>query len=186
MVCRDVSCHEHWYTETDQVDYQIYDQVDYQIYDRIRGTKPGELSVVHFDSATQRLQAQGEGEHLLPARADNKELFEYVPNNDDASAFELRLIPPVDEINKVGGAAVCAKVPIPERSYVMPTNLAASFEDSDGSMENIKGKPVKEVEGVGCAAAIEDFIGFVERHGHPSLQVGSGTKGCSAFHLFSL
>ena len=68
----------------------------------------------------------------------------------------------------------------------MPTNFAASFEDSDDSMENIKGEPVKEVEGVGGTAVIEEFIDFVERHGHPSLQVGSGTKDCSAFHLFSL
>jgi len=69
---------------------------------------------------------------------------------------------------------VFAKVDVPTGSYVMPTHLAASFEVSDDSMENIRGDPTADVEGVGKANVIEDFIDFIDTHGHPSLQVGSG------------
>ena len=67
-----------------------------------------------------------------------------------------------------------AKVDVPEGWYVMPTHLAASFEVSDDSMENIRCDPTKELEGVGKATVIEDFIDFIDTHGHSSLQVGSG------------
>jgi hypothetical protein len=105
----------------------------------------------------------------------DKELFEFVPGDDEASAFEIRPTKTVGEDGKeVDGAAVYAKVDMPEGSYIMPTHLAASFEVSDDSMENIRGEPTKDVEGLGKPTVIEDFIEFVDEHGHPSLQEGSG------------
>lgn len=180
VACRDVSCRKHWYAETDEVDYQIYD--------RIGGTESGEPSLVHFDGATQRsfhapprawesiyCQREPEPFECKYRGLDlDKELFEYFPDDEEGSSFEVRPTPKEGEDDKIGGAAVYAKVDIPAGSYVMPTHLAASFEVSDDSMENIKGDPTKELEGVGRATVIEDFIEFIDTHGHSSLQVGSG------------
>mmetsp|Transcript_518 Transcript_518/g.1139 ORF Transcript_518/g.1139 Transcript_518/m.1139 type:complete len:885 (-) Transcript_518:140-2794(-) len=177
VACRDVSCRKHWYAETDEIDYQIYE--------RIGGTNSGAPSLVHFDGATQR------SFHMPPRAWENiychrepqpfecayrgldldKDLYEYFPDNEEGSAFEIR---PTKTEDGNDGAAVYAKVDVPEGSYVMPTHLAASFEVSDDSMENIRGDPTKELEGVGKATVIEDFIDFIDTHGHSSLQVGSG------------
>eukprot|EP00581_Thalassiosira_minuscula_P007940 CAMPEP_0183712238 /NCGR_PEP_ID=MMETSP0737-20130205/7413_1 /TAXON_ID=385413 /ORGANISM="Thalassiosira miniscula, Strain CCMP1093" /LENGTH=881 /DNA_ID=CAMNT_0025940817 /DNA_START=299 /DNA_END=2944 /DNA_ORIENTATION=- len=178
VACRDVSCRKQWYSETDEVDYQIYE--------RIGGTVSGEEpSLVHFDGATQRsfhspprawesIYCQREPTPFECAYRGldlEKDLFEYFPDDEEGSAFEVR---PTKGGDEKEGAAVYAKVDIPEGSYVMPTHLAASFEVSDDSMENIRGEPTKEIEGVGRATVIEDFIEFVDNHGHASLQEGSG------------
>lgn len=179
VACRDASCRKHWYSETDEIDYQIYE--------RIGGTKSGEPSLVHFDGATQRsfhspprawesIYCQREPTPFECAYRGldlEKGLFEYFPEDEENSAFELKPTKGTEEGGK-DGAAVFAKVDIPEGSFVMPTHLAASFEVSDDSMENIRGEPLKDVEGVGKATVIEDFIEFVDTHGHSSLQVGSG------------
>lgn len=179
VACRDSSCRKRWYAETDEVDYQVYD--------RIGGTKEGEKpSLVHFDGATQRsfhspprawesIYCHREPEPFECAYRGldlDKDLYEYFPEDEEGSAFEIR--PTEGEEGGEEGAAVYAKVDIPAGSYVMPTHLAASFEVSDDSMENIKGDPVKELDGVGRATVIEDFIEFIEEHGHASLQAGSG------------
>ncbi|KAL7525928.1 hypothetical protein ACHAXR_001221 [Thalassiosira sp. AJA248-18] len=177
VACRDVSCRKRWYAETDEVDYQIYE--------RIGGTKSGGgPSLVHFDGATQRsfhmpprawesIYCHREPEPFECAYRGldlDKDLYEFLPDNEDGSAFEIR----PTKIDGTDGAAVYAKVDIPEGSYVMPTHLAASFEVSDDSMENVRGDPVKELEGVGKATVIEDFIAFIDTYGHSSLQAGSG------------
>ena len=54
----------------------------------------------------------------------------------------------------------------------MPTHLAASFEVSDDSMKSIH--DVLNTEGVENATLIEDFVEFIDTHGHASLQEGSG------------
>lgn len=179
VACRDSGCRKRWYAETDEVDYQVYD--------RIGGTKGGEKpSLVHFDGATQRsfhspprawesIYCHREPEPFECAYRGldlAKDLYEYSPEDEEGSAFEIR--PTEGKEDGEEGAAVYAKVDVPAGSYVMPTHLAASFEVSDDSMENIKGDPVKELDGVGRATVIEDFIEFIDEHGHASLQVGSG------------
>jgi len=180
VACRDAGCRKNWYAETDEVDYQIYE--------RIGGTKSGEVpSLVHFDGATQRsfhtpprawetIYCHREPQPFECAYRGldlDKELFEYFPDDEEGSAFEIRPTKGTEE-NGEDGAAVYAKVDVPAGSYVMPTHLAASFEVSDDSMENIRGDPIKEVDGVGRATVIEDFIEFIDEYGHASLQEGSG------------
>jgi hypothetical protein len=172
VACRDISCRKQWYAETDEVDYQIYD--------RIGGTKSEMPSLIHFDGATQRsFQMPPKAWETIYCRREpepfecafrgldmNKDLFEYDPEDDEASAFEVR---PMD--GDVA-SAVFAKVDIPEGSYIMPTHLAASFEVSDDSMTNIRG--VLQTEGVEKATVIEDFVEFINTHGHASINKGSG------------
>lgn len=172
VACRDISCRKQWYAETDEVDYQIYD--------RIGGTKSEMPSLIHFDGATQRsFQMPPKAWETIYCRREpepfecafrgldmDKDLFEYDPEDDEASAFEVR---PMD--GDVA-SAVFAKVDIPEGSYIMPTHLAASFEVSDDSMTNIRG--VLQTEGVEKATVIEDFVEFIDTHGHASINKGSG------------
>jgi hypothetical protein len=172
VACRDISCRKHWYAETDQVDYQIYE--------RIGGTKSEKPSLIHFDGATQRsFQMPPKAWETIYCRREpepfecayvgldmDKDLFEYNPENEEGSAFEVRPMMNGDI------SAVYAKVDIPEGSYLMPTHLAASFEVSDASMENIRG--VLQTEGVEKATVIEDFVEFIDTHGHASLEEGSG------------
>lgn len=172
VACRNVSCRKHWYAETDEVDYNIYD--------RIGGTKSGEPSLIHFDGATQRsFQMPPKAWETIYCRREpepfecayrgldlDKDLYEYDPMDEEGSAFEVRQ---VDEDNT---SAVFAKVDIPEGSYIMPTHLAASFEVSDDSMKSIH--DVLNTEGVENATLIEDFVEFIDTHGHASLQEGSG------------
>lgn len=172
VACRDVSCRKNWYAETDEVDYNIYD--------RIGGSKSNEPSLIHFDGATQRsFQMPPRAWETVYCRREpepfecayrgmdlDKGLFEYDPENDEASAFEIRPKSGEEE------AAVYAKVDIPEGSFIMPTHLAASFEVTDDSIDNIRADT--QIEGVGKATVIEDFIEFVDAHSHNSLQTGSG------------
>lgn len=181
VACRDVSCRRRWYAETDEVDYQIFERIGEQ--------KSGESSLVHYDGATQR------SFHAPPRAWENiyclrepepfecayrgldmdKQLFDFDPEDEEKSAFEIRSTKVMgdDGIEK-DGAAVFAKVDIPAGSFVMPTHLAASFEVSDDSMENIRGRPLAEIEGLGKPVVIEDFIEYITSYGHPSLQEGSG------------
>lgn len=172
VACRDISCRKQWYAETDEVDYQIYD--------RIGGTVSEEPSLIHFDGATQRsFQMPPRAWETIYCRREpepfecayrgldmDKDLFEYDPEDDQASAFEVRAVAGEDT------SAVYAKVDIPEGSYIMPTHLAASFEVSDDSMKNIK--DVLNTEGVEKATVIEDFVEFIDVHGHASMNEGSG------------
>ncbi|KAL7445384.1 hypothetical protein ACHAXH_008033 [Discostella pseudostelligera] len=181
VACRDVSCRKHWYAETDEIDYQIYE--------RIGDMKSGEPSLVHYDGATQRSfhapPRAWENIYCLreptPFECDyrgldvDKQLFDFVPDDEEASAFEIRPTKVESEDGKEkDGAAVFAKVDIPAGSFIMPTHLAASFEVSDDSMKNIRGRPTEEVEGLGKAVVIEDFIDYITTYGHSSLQAGSG------------
>mmetsp|Transcript_19398 Transcript_19398/g.40130 ORF Transcript_19398/g.40130 Transcript_19398/m.40130 type:complete len:878 (+) Transcript_19398:62-2695(+) len=176
VACRDVTCRRHWYAETDEIDYAIYD--------RIGGLKDGKPSLVHYDGATQRsFQAPPRAWETVYCRREpepfecayrgldkNAELFEFDPENEEESSFEIRM-----SKNKETGeeeVGVYAKVDMPEGSYLMPTHLAASFEVSDDSMENVHANT--QIEGVDKATVIEDFIDFIDTHGHPSIQEGSG------------
>eukprot|EP00956_Cyclotella_meneghiniana_P021708 scaffold39827_cov74-Cyclotella_meneghiniana.AAC.2 len=172
VACRDISCRKQWYAETDEVDYQIYE--------RIGGTKSGEPSLIHFDGATQRsFQMPPRAWETIYCRREpepfecayrgldmDKELFEYDPEDEESSAFEIR------PMNDGDVSAVYAKIDIPEGSYIMPTHLAASFEVTDASMENIR--DVLKTEGVEKATVIEDFVAYVDKHGHASINDGSG------------
>ena len=172
VACRDISCRKHWYAETDEVDYMIYE--------RIGGTKSEEPSLIHFDGATQRsFQMPPKAWETIYCRREpepfecayrgldmDMELFEYDPEDEEGSAFEVRPMEGED------ASAVYAKVDIPQGSYIMPTHLAASFEVSDDSMENIRG--VLQTEGVEKATVIEDFVEFIDTHGHASINEGSG------------
>lgn len=181
VACRDDGCRKNWYAETDEVDYLVYD--------RIGGTRSGERSLVHFDGATQRsfhapprawetiycLREPMPFECAYRGLDIDKGLFEYTPENEETSAFDIRATKTMGDNGEVeDGARVYAKVDIPAGSYIMPTHLAASFEVSDDSMENISGEPTAEIDGVGRPVVIDDFIEFIGLYGHPSIQVGSG------------
>ena len=60
---------------------------------------------------------------------------EFDTEDENTSEFEIRSTK--NETTFHDELAVYAKVGMPERSYIMPYHLAASFEVSDDSMDNI-------------------------------------------------
>jgi len=177
VACRDASCRERWYAETDAVDYSIYE--------RIGGTKSGLPSLVHFDGATHRsFQIAPRAWETVYCRREpepfecqyrgldqQKELFEYLPEDEEENSFEVRA---TKGNNGDNDSDVHALVDIPEGSYIMPSHLAASLTVSDASIENLKGNT--RIEGTGPVTVIEDFLEFLEEFGHPSMHDGSGTN----------
>lgn len=179
VACRDLACRQRWYAETDETDYQVYE--------RMGKTNSGKPSLVHFDGATQRsFRSPPRAWESIYCRREptpfecayrgldlDKGLYEYLPNDEEGSAFEVRSSGG-EAGGKGEGAAVFAKVDVPAGSYVMPTHLAASLEVTDESLKNIRSGPTEDVDGVGKANVIEDFIDFIDDNSHPSLQAGSG------------
>ena len=181
VACRDVSCRKNFYADTDVIDYLVYE--------RVGVTKSGARSLINFDGATQRsFQAPPRAWETIYCLREptpfecnyrgldlDKKLFEYTPENEDTSSFEIRATKTTTDDGRVeDGALVYAKVDIPAGSYIMPTHMAGSFEMTDDSLENISGEPMIELEGVGKATVVADFIEFIEDYSHPSMQVGSG------------
>lgn len=183
VVCKSLECRRRWYAESDAIDFWIYE--------RVKPTKAGEISLVHYDGATQRT-------YQVPPRAwetvycrrepmpfecdyrqldPEKEVFDFAVVEDehetdengveitDEGSFEIKTI--AVEGEDEDDTAVYALVNIPKGSYIAPYDLAGSFMIRDESVDNLKKNT--EIAGTGQVVVIEDMLEFVEYHGHKSL-----------------
>ena len=178
VVCKSDSCHKRWYAEADEIDYAIYD--------RIRDTKSEEPALVHFDGSTQK-------SYQVPPRAwetvycrREPEPFECAyrgldptktirdlawddEEEEDDSSFEIKTSK--NEETGEEEPRVYATEDIKKGDYIMASDLASSFAVSDDSLANLKKNT--EIVGTGRVTVIEDFLEFVDYHGHHSKAQGS-------------
>ena len=174
VACRDVSCRKRWYSQVDEINFQIFD--------RLQPMKTKKPSLIQFDGATQRsFQVPPRAWETVYCRREpepfecayrgldmTKELFEYDPTNEDESAF---IIDGTNKEDAEADAAVYATVDIPEGSYIMPSHLAASLEVSEDSPKD--SNATAHMEGVGEAEVLTDFVNYIDENGHAARD-GSG------------
>jgi len=177
LACKDVSCRKEWYAESDDVDYRIYE--------RIVDTKDGAPALLHYDGSTQKFyQHPSKPWETVYCRREpmpfecayrgldkNKVIHDLIVGDEEKSSFSLETVK--DEYTGKNYTALFATVDIDKGSYIMADDVAASFIIGDESIDNLKNN-VKVSGGPGKAPVIEDFIAFIEEHGHKSKTKGNG------------
>lgn len=177
VVCKSDSCHKRWYAEADEIDYAIYD--------RIRDTKSEQRALVHFDGSTQKsYQVPPRAWETVYCRRDpepfecayrgldlTKDIHDLAwdESEEEESSFEIKTAK--NEKTGEEETRVYATEDIKKGDYVMASDLASSFAVSDDSLANLKKNT--EIVGTGRVTVIEDFLEFVDYHGHHSKAQGS-------------
>lgn len=173
-ICKKAECRDRWYVEATATDYLISM--------RIKGSISKRPNLVHFDGSTHALYdiipRVYEDVYCLrdpqPFECDyrnidlTKDLFEFEIDEDDSN-FEMK----VDK-DKTGKkvTTIVAKKKIPKGSYIMPSDLAASFVVRDYAHSRLKfnGKTG------GDTRVIQNFLDVIDKHGHKSFAEGSFVK----------
>lgn len=173
VVCMDATCRSHWNADPAVVNDEIFD--------RIRETKNNDHGLVHFDGATQRSYQMSPKTWETVYCRRRPEPFECSYRELDASkgfyeiyldkegnvlpdsAFEVKIR---DDTDDAGISSVFARVDIPPGSYIMPSAVAASFTMNEKMLDGIVN--ASQVKGTGPVIVIEDYLSYVEKHGHKS------------------
>ena len=146
VACRDVGCRRNWYADVDAVDSLVVQ--------RVGRSKSGVPSLVHYDGATHR-------SFQAPPRAWEEIYCRREPTPFECAYRGLDLARELHETSsfEVRDGGVYAAVDIPEGSYVMPSDLAASLEVPAGGS---------------AAPESGEAADYVAANSHGSSQVGSG------------
>ena len=181
-VCKNVNCRDTWFAEAIVVDYQISTKV--------RETVSGASSLVHFDGATQHsFQIPPRAWEEVYCRRDpvpfecayrgldlSKDIYELYTEEEDAehSSFEIVTseVEDGDETKEI--TAIYALEDIPAGSYIMPSDVAASFTISEYAHQSLKNNT--EVKNTGDMTVINNFLAFIEEYGHETMSTGSSLK----------
>lgn len=173
VVCKKSNCRSRWNAESMVIDDEIYD--------RIRDTKNNEEALIHFDGTTQRsyhippktwetVYCRREPTPFECAYRDldkSKGFYEISLNEDGSpapdSAFEMRK----ETLGEGGSSGIYALVDIPAGSYIMPSDVAASFTMNDAMLKGIT--DASKVKGTGAVSVIEDYLAYVAKNGHKSM-----------------
>ncbi len=172
-LCKNAKCREAFYADVMVIDYEIKA--------RMRDNRDDKPILSHFDGATHY-------SFQIPPRAweevycrrypqpfecgyrgldPTKELFEMDLEDEQNSAFEI-------EENEKGENVIYATKDIPAGSYIMPTDVAASFTISEKTHTNLKANV--EVQDTGDVSVIQNFLDFIDEHGHKTASNGSNLK----------
>ena len=173
-VCKNVKARDLWYAEALVIDYQISI--------RTKETKSLKPILTHFDGATQHLfqippRAWQEvycRREPMPFECDyrgldlSKEMFNMYIDDDDSSSFEIAY---GEDDDGEQTTKIIAKVDIPKGSYIMPNDLAASFTIAEHTHNNLKEN--SQIKNTGDVSVINNFLDFIENHGHETISDGS-------------
>lgn len=143
MICKNTSCRNRWYARSDEIDYEIHD--------RVLRTESGEVSLKHYDGATQNTyQVPPKAWETVYCRREptpfecnyiyldhSKDIHELYLNDGEKSSFSLEL--EKNELGEIIGASLKTKVDIKEGSYIMPQHLASPLVLTEKSLESIRG-----------------------------------------------
>lgn len=172
VMCKSTKCRQEWYAPTDVTDYSIYN--------RVKKSKSGERTLVHYDGSTQHsFKFPPKAWETVYCRREPTPVecaFIHIPikallfdvDHEDASKSSFTL-----ELKDDGKSAVFANVDMPKGSYIMPTDLASSFLISDSSVKELQQH--SEIDGT-PAPVLQNFVQFVEDNGHASLTEGSASN----------
>jgi spermidine synthase len=170
LICKSHSCRKQWYAGADAIDFQIYE--------RIVTTHSKERALKHFDGSTQyTFQFPPKAWETVYCRREPQP-FECAFRGLDVKAElrELREDPEESDfyIKQVSDddIGIFASKPIKKGDYIMPEALASSFVISEESKKNLL--ETTQVMGGGNTVVLDDFLAFVDKHGHESVAEGIG------------
>jgi len=167
-VCKSDTCRERWYAGSDAVDFQIYERIFHT------ASTP---TLQHFDGSTQySYQFPPKAWETVYCRREptpyecqfrgldlNKEIHEIDLERPSESSFRFTK-------EEDGSFKVFATTTIAKGDYVMASDLASSLIITNPSKENLLANT--QIKGVDSAVVIEDFLKFIDTHGHKSLMQG--------------
>lgn len=176
-VCKSAECRDLWYADAMVIDYEIGV--------RMRKTKSDKPILDHFDGGTHYLfQIPPRGweevycrRHPRPFECDyrgldlTKELFEMDIEDEENSPFKIN-IEEDDEEEEI--TSVFAQVDIPKGSYIMPSDVAASFSISEYTHNKLKSNV--DIMETGDVSVVQRFLDFIDEHGHKTMSHGSTLK----------
>lgn len=170
-VCKSVNCRSRWYERPVAIDDEIYD--------RIKKTKSSEPSLISYDGATHHTyQNTPKGWETVYCRREpepfecayrgldlSMELHEM--GNEGEGSFEIK----TDTVDGKEVKSIYATVDILKGSYIMPSDVAASMTLQESVINGLKENT--QVKETGDVTVIEDFLDFVDEHGHASMLEGN-------------
>jgi S-adenosylmethionine decarboxylase proenzyme len=177
-VCKNANCRDRWYANE-----MVF---DYLISERMRETKSKKSSLFNYDGPTQYSYQQTPrtweeiycrrepqpvecGYRSLDYTKDIYEIdFDEEDEGESESSFELK-VTEGDEGEEV--TALYALEDIPKGSYIMPSELAASFTIGKYTLDSLK----KNTDG-GDVTVIEKFLDYIAENGHESTVKGMSEK----------
>ena len=176
-LCKSANCRDLWYADAMVIDYEIGV--------RMRRTKSDKPILHHFDGGTHYLfqippRAWEEvycRRYPRPFECDyrgldlNKELFEMDVENEENSPFKVNI---EEDENDQEITSVYSQVDIPKGSYIMPSDVAASFTISEYTHNKLKSNV--EIMDTGDVSVIQRFLDFIDDHGHKTMSHGSTLK----------
>ena len=174
VACRSTSCRSRFYATSDVIDYEIYD--------RIVRTHSKQRALRYYDGVTHfGYQVAPKAWETIYCRREptpfecafrhmdlSKEIFEYNVQDEDEGDFKASGTWSEDG-EKVIATFVHANKDIPKGSFIMPDHMASSLVLSDETIQGLKGN--LEYGGV---TIIEDFVNFIQDHGHLTKAEGAG------------
>jgi len=170
LICKSHACRKHWYAGADAIDFQIYE--------RITTTHSKARALKHFDGSTQySFQFPSKAWETVYCRREPQPSECAFRGLDDKAALrELREDPAESDFylktldnDEIG---IFATKNIAKGDYIMPEALASSFVISEESKKNLI--ETTKIMGTGSTLVLDDFLAFVEEHGHESVATGIG------------
>lgn len=177
--CKNVNCRDLWFA-----DAMVF---DFEISKRIRESNLGS-ALLHYDGATQHsFQIPPRSWEYVYCRREptpfecayrgldlSKELYEIVLEEDDdndESSFKIEI---EEGENGKQKTSIVALEDIPKGSYIMPSDLAASFTISEYTHNSLKSNA--NIKNTGDVSVIENFLQYIDDHGHETMSDGSSLK----------
>ena len=172
IICKNASCRKRWYASAYATDTEIYTRLSEPV-----GT---DSLLLHYDGSTQEnFQYTPIGWETVYCRREpmpfecnyrgldvTKSAYEFDTDDEDESSFEIQ----TTEVDGETVTGIYATEDIPEGSYIMPYDLAASFSASQDVLDNLQANT--EVDGTGAVTVIEDFLDYIKENGHPTMHDG--------------
>lgn len=169
IVCKDASCRKNWYAASDEKDTEIYTRLRNPV-------EEGTQLLVHYDGSTQEsFQYTPIAWETIYCRRDpvpfecayrgldmEMDAYEYNAENPEEGSFKIETV----QVDGLDVPKVTATEDIPKGSYIMPYDLASSFSAGQEVLDNLKANT--EISGTGGVVVIEDFLEFINQHGHPT------------------